>query len=448
MAQETPNYKLKKPDASDPFGAFRQLFNDNMDKIDQIGGGGGSGGHTIVDENGSDMPAEGKLQFTGAVSVTDDNVNGATVVNVLGGSNLILDAQIYSTEEKQVGVWTDKKPLYAKTYTAVITSGTQWIDTGLDSGDLIVKSEGTLEQNNGQILTLASGDTGAGAGINTFIVGVVTPSKWSCLFRTTSNDARGNLTLTLYYTKGSDVAGSGGYEAYGFSPVIYSDVERVIGVWRDNKPLYAKSITLRKNGVDQFTYSAYSYLNCLPADIEFININQMFMPRSGGDLGYVDVRNNYNEVQVVPNISNRSIYLWDNHNPTDIIITVQYTKTTDVAGSGDYNTYGVPTVHYDTNEQVIGTWFGKPLYQKAFTGLSQPTNGDNWVTINGVTIPNIGEVIGLNAFSVGGSGNMIKVALAEYSRNNNGDGVQVSVVSSAFNRTINTAVVQYTKSTD
>lgn len=83
MAQETPNYKLKKPDASDPFGAFRQLFNDNMDKIDQIGGGGGSGGHTIVDENGSDMPAEGKLQFTGAASVTDDNGNGRTVVNVV-----------------------------------------------------------------------------------------------------------------------------------------------------------------------------------------------------------------------------------------------------------------------------------------------------------------------------------------------------------------------------
>ena len=376
-------------------------------------------------------------------------MNGRTVVNVSGGSNLILDAQIYTTEEKQVGVWTDKKPLYAKTYTATITSGTQWIDTGLDSGDLIVKSEGTLEQNNGQILTLASGDTGAGAGINTFIVGVVTPSKWSCLFRTTSNDARGNLTLTLYYTKGSDVAGSGGYEAYGFSPVIYSDVERVIGVWRDNKPLYQKtlyrhgtlsshslilfadvsalsietlvfahgvarepnwgwcelpesevrvwynendgyikldtqSITfvdadsyitiqytkttdvagsgdyntygvptvhystseqvigtylgkplyqktliLRENGVDLYTYSGNSYLNCLPNDIEFINIVQMFMPRSGGDAGYVDVRNNYNEVQVVPNISNQSIYLYDSHSPTDITLTIEFTKTTD-----------------------------------------------------------------------------------------------------------------------
>lgn len=448
MATYTTNYNLKKPDSSDPFGDFRGDYNDNLDIIDaNLGGGGGSGGHTILDPNGTSLPQEDDLQFTGSVSVTDDNVNGRTVVNVSGGSNLILDAQIYSDNEKVVGVWRDKKPLYAKTYTATITSGTQWIDTGLDSGDLIVKSEGTLEQTNGQILTLASGDTGAGAGINTFIIGVVTPSKWSCLFRTNSNDARGDLTLTLYYTKGSDVAGSGGYEAYGFSPVIYSDVERVIGVWRDNKPLYQrtyhfnslvtlnsntwvdtgfkisdsvivgnsvafrddniagqsfpviasadigtnqaiellqtrnssitisgftiqytkttdvagsgdyntyevptvhystseqvigtwinskplyqKTLILRENGVDLYTYSGNSYLNCLPNDIDFIDIVQMFMPRSGGDAGYVDVRNNYNEVQVVPNISNQSINLYDNHNPTDTILTIQYTKTTD-----------------------------------------------------------------------------------------------------------------------
>ena len=38
MAQYTPNYNLGKPEETDPFGDFRALFNDNMDKIDQIGG--------------------------------------------------------------------------------------------------------------------------------------------------------------------------------------------------------------------------------------------------------------------------------------------------------------------------------------------------------------------------------------------------------------------------
>lgn len=42
MATYTPNLNLGKPGSTDPFGNFRQLFNDNMDKIDQSGGGGGS----------------------------------------------------------------------------------------------------------------------------------------------------------------------------------------------------------------------------------------------------------------------------------------------------------------------------------------------------------------------------------------------------------------------
>lgn len=43
MATYTPNYNLKKPDSTDPFGDFRTDYNDNMDIIDaNLGGGGGS----------------------------------------------------------------------------------------------------------------------------------------------------------------------------------------------------------------------------------------------------------------------------------------------------------------------------------------------------------------------------------------------------------------------
>ena len=83
MATQTTNYNLSKPDSTDPFSQFRQSYNDNLDIIDaNLGGGGGSGGHTILNPNGSALPQENDLQFTGAVSVTDDNVNGRTVVNV------------------------------------------------------------------------------------------------------------------------------------------------------------------------------------------------------------------------------------------------------------------------------------------------------------------------------------------------------------------------------
>lgn len=53
MATYTPNYNLEKPEASDPFGNFRQSYNNNLDIIDaNLGGGGGSGNVDDVEVNG------------------------------------------------------------------------------------------------------------------------------------------------------------------------------------------------------------------------------------------------------------------------------------------------------------------------------------------------------------------------------------------------------------
>ena len=136
MASYTPNNNLYKPDATDDFKDFRSEFNNNMDIIDnglgnkniadeyddtstynvdeyviyegvlykcttavtvaepfdntkwtavlvtdEMGGGGGSG-HTIVNESGTILPSESKLQFTDGLQAVDDNVNGKTVVSL------------------------------------------------------------------------------------------------------------------------------------------------------------------------------------------------------------------------------------------------------------------------------------------------------------------------------------------------------------------------------
>lgn len=73
-------------------------------------GGGGSGGHTIIDQSGNAMPSRTGLQFIGA-SVTDDSVNNKTVVTVTGGGGSVH----YSTSEQVIGTWIDGKPLYEKT---------------------------------------------------------------------------------------------------------------------------------------------------------------------------------------------------------------------------------------------------------------------------------------------------------------------------------------------
>lgn len=96
MGTYTPNLNLYKPDASDPFGEFREKFNDNMDILDN-GGGGGSGGHTIYDPNGNALAQENGLQFTGNVSVSDDSGNGRTVVDILGGGGDVMDVEVNGT---------------------------------------------------------------------------------------------------------------------------------------------------------------------------------------------------------------------------------------------------------------------------------------------------------------------------------------------------------------
>lgn len=135
MATYTTNYNLEKPEATDPFGDFRQSYNDNLDIIDaNLGGGGGGGGHTIVDENGSTMPTETALQFTGNVSVTDDNVNGRTVVTILGGGGSVN----YSTSEQVIGTYLGK-PLYQITYSGlslVCTNANQSYATNTDWGNI------------------------------------------------------------------------------------------------------------------------------------------------------------------------------------------------------------------------------------------------------------------------------------------------------------------------
>lgn len=231
-----------------------------------------------------------------------------------GGNALILDAQIYTTEEKQVGVWIDNKPLYAK---SVSTGGSAPSDT-------------TLIQRIVQ----------------------------------TGYD-------TLLYTKLSDSAGSGGYQAYGFSPIIYSEEEREVGVWIDNKPLYQKTVrfgAMPSSGMKTVAHN----IN----DFETMFIANFCASQNGyyTSLPYV-LAGSTRGIEAYLTSTTINVAVGQTYGYDDSYVTICYTKTTDVAGSGSYNTLGVPTVHYSTEEQVIGTWIdGSTLYQKTVsTGGSVPS---------------------------------------------------------------------------
>lgn len=88
MANYTPNYNLGKPEPTDPFGydSFLPLFNDNMDKIDQIGGGGVGDISALAYEQLTELeynaltPAE---KENGVIYFVSDNSTGAKGLTVI-----------------------------------------------------------------------------------------------------------------------------------------------------------------------------------------------------------------------------------------------------------------------------------------------------------------------------------------------------------------------------
>lgn len=156
--------------------------------------------------------------------------------------------------------------------------------------------------------------------------------------------------------------------ADSFPPLIYSLEEREVGVWTDGKPLYEK------------TYLASQNFAIPDMEVKFIKGSALnssgiatTMPYNDGNvviLYYTDYVNG------VPNI----FFYTRNVTMSSYIITIQYTKPTDIAGSGTWTTQGGYAHHYSTSEKVVGTWAdGKPLYEKSFANI-QLTRGQ-WTQI-------------------------------------------------------------------
>lgn len=140
-----------------------------------------------------------------------------------------------------------------------------------------------------------------------------------------------------------------------FQPVIYSTEEREIGVWTNGKPLYQKTWDFGSDiSISNSSFGTISGLS-IPNVETFVNSVGI---KSSGDyqgsiLLFYDSSSDTIKGQTARNSASLVQYL-----------TVQYTKSTDTAGSGQWTPQGVPAVHYSTDEQLVGTYHGEPLYQK------------------------------------------------------------------------------------
>ena len=233
----------------------------------QYGTGGSGGGHTIVDDEGTSLEQRSKLQFKGTYS--EDNMTGnVTEVNITrtmtrsefellsddekkGLINVIDETSgvdgkfqpvIYSEEEHEIGVWTDGKPLYEKTYysdSPITVSHNSWSGTGITITNvaLIAFCSAVAADGSYQSSLLAY--------ISNNELKLQTPRS----SQTTVN------YVTIRYTKTTDTSGSGKWTPQGVPTIHYSENEVVAGTWINGKTLYARTFVnenLPKNLVNNY----------------------------------------------------------------------------------------------------------------------------------------------------------------------------------------------------
>lgn len=270
MATTTPNYGLKKPDATDPFGDFRTDYNNNMDIIDANLGGGGGSGHTIVDENDQTMPARTYLKFAGDVAVTDDSGNDETVVTVTGGGGSATLA-------------------------------------GLSDVNLTTPSDG-------QVLTY---DGNSGEWVNANASGGGDSVSWNQIQTSGTKIAEidiNGVTTDVY-------APSGG----GGGALNYSLTEQVVGTWINSKPVYQKTF------YSTSALSAYVAITHGIANLGLV-IKTECVIRASNLSNQIPILTDQYNAEVVITPTKIEIYL--NNDFVSVcnggyIVTLQYTKTTD-----------------------------------------------------------------------------------------------------------------------
>lgn len=138
--------------------------------------------------------------------------------------------------------------------------------------------------------------------------------------------------------------------AAGFPPLIYSDIEREVGVWRDGKPLYQKtySVNLTISG------GTWGDTGIPKGDID--RIVRTEISDANNSYGYASASIDHSTIYICPSLGNQKI------------ISLWYTKSTDTAGSGTWATSGGYAHHYSETEQVVGTWIdGKTIYEKTLS---------------------------------------------------------------------------------
>ena len=354
------------------------------------GGGGASALSELTDVELTDLADGEILKYDATEEKWVNAEDGGS-----GGGSVVALPTLYSTKEKMVGLWTDNKPLYQKTFKlqniTVQANGFRLfhISDYISNIDQYVCIQCVTTSPDKLVLPLLY----ANSVYNQYNLWYGNYGDDLYISRGSGGDVTFDFEVAVQYTKTTDTPVEDfNLQDFGiFAPVIYSLEEREIGVWTDGKPLYQKT-------VDMGTLSADTYKTVLYADVGISNIEHV---------AYIDIiiNDSYNVnfnrpdnvyTEFYSQLTATGIFLRAyNTAITRAVANIRYTKTTDVAGSGSYAQLGVPAVHYSTNEHVVGTWIdGKTLYEKTIYSTTQvQLVNTEWRTIPWVNAPSNVDVL-------------------------------------------------------
>ena len=229
----------------------------------------------------------------------------------------------------------------------------------------------------------------------------------------------------------TDVNGDGSQ----FQPVIYSETEREIGVYTDGKPLYEKTYLFGVSDLDGGTQSSSKisgdFILGDRVDYDAVWIESSFLlyksaPSSGVTMVSTGLNYPKGSDYIRSNVQANSVtgklvifmeltYSANVYYPVinDLIwvYTIRYTRSTDAVGSGTWTPQGVPSHHYSTTEQIVGTWIdGKTLYEKTVNFGALPNATTKTVAHNITGVDHIWIYEGWAENSDNGFTNMLSLA--------------------------------------
>lgn len=150
------------------------------------------------------------------------------------GDNDQFQPVVYSTSEREIGVWTDGKPLYEKTIyvpTVSLSSDTKQVIETSFVGNNIISYTGYNISTGGPIYSIPDGRLRVFIESGDLKITAINGGSWN-----------GSAYITVTYTKTTDTAGSGTWTPQGVPARQYSTSEQIVGTWIDGSTLYEKTL--------------------------------------------------------------------------------------------------------------------------------------------------------------------------------------------------------------